>query len=96
MKKLTAIIMGSLFVAVIAFTFNTVALAAPPGHGGGHHFGHHGGHHGHHGHHRPHWGYGSGVYVSSAPVVTDDCYMVKKCYINEFGHRRCRWVQVCD
>ena len=32
MKKLTAIILGTLFVAAVAFTFNTVALAAPGGH----------------------------------------------------------------
>ncbi len=91
MKKLTAIILGILFVAAIAFTFNTVALAAPGGHGGG---GHHGGHHGHHGGHWGHGGYwGSGIYSTA---VVDDCQMVKRCYINSFGHRRCRWVQECD
>jgi hypothetical protein len=49
--------------------------------------GHHGGHH--HGHHGPHW--------RVRPVGwDDDCYTVKRCYINRFGERRCRWIEVCD
>jgi hypothetical protein len=91
MKKFTAIMMGIFFVGAIALMCNTYAVAAPPGHPG-----HHGGH-GHHKHHGPHWGYGSGIIVGSSPVIVDDgCYMVKKCYVNEFGQRWCRWRQVCD
>jgi hypothetical protein len=33
--------------------------------------------------------------VGFGTIITDDCYMVKKCRINRFGERRCRWVQVC-
>ncbi len=90
MKKLTAILMGILFVAATALVCTTSAIAAPPGHHGGHHGNHHRGH-------RAHWGFGSGILVGSSPVVVDDdCYMVKRCYINQFGVRRCRWIQTCD
>ncbi len=67
MKKLTAIMMGILFAAAIAFMFNTYAAAAPPGHPGGHH-----GYHGYHGYHGPYWGFGPGIIVGSSSVVVDD------------------------
>lgn len=90
MKKLAAIVVGILFLGATALMFNTYAVAGP-------------GHPGHHGHHWPHgphwggWGFGNAVVWGAAPLVVDSgCYMVKRCRINDFGEKRCRWVEVCD
>jgi hypothetical protein len=89
MKKLPSIMMGILFAGALAFAYNNSAIAAP-GHPGKHHpGGHHGKHHGHHG--------GAGYFVSgSSYLVEDDCPTVKRCYINKFGEKRCRWGSECD
>jgi hypothetical protein len=91
MKALMAVVMGVILVVAMAVASNNYAVAAPGGHG-------HGGHHGkHHGHHGGHWGYGPGYIVgASSVVIGDECPTVKRCYINQFGEKRCRWVQDCD
>ena len=89
MIKVVAVIVSLLIVGVMVFAVNSTAIAAGK-HGGGHHGGHHRGHHG--GFWGPTFGWG---YVGLGTVVTDDCYMVKKCRINRFGERRCRWVKIC-
>jgi hypothetical protein len=95
MKTLLAVAMGVMLVAAMAFASSNLALAAPGGHGHGGHQGHHGKHHGWH--HRGHWGYGPGFIVGGSSVVFgDECPTVKRCYINRFGEKRCRWVSECD
>ncbi len=87
MKKVLAAVVGILFVGGIVVGLSTSAAIAGP-------HGHHGGHHGHHG---GHWGFGPGVIATGSSVPVDDgCTMVKQCYINKFGEKRCRWVQECD
>lgn len=91
MKTLMAVAMGLMLVAAMTFASSNLAVAGPGGPGGpGKH--HPGGHHGHHGHHG-----GAGYFVSgSSYLVEDDCPTVKRCYINQFGEKRCRWVSECD
>jgi hypothetical protein len=91
MKALLAVAAGVMLVVVMAFASSNLAFAAPGGHGK-----HHGGHHGHHGkhhgwHHRGHWGYGPSFIMAGG-----ECYTVKRCRVNEFGEKRCRWVEECD
>jgi len=88
MKKVVAVVVGILFVGGIVIGLSTSAALAGP-------HGHHGGHHG--GHHQGHWGHGPAfVAGGSSVVVNDDCPWVKRCYVNSFGEKRCRWVQECD
>jgi hypothetical protein len=90
MKTLLAVAMGLMLVAAMTFAAGSLAIAAPGGHSG--HGKHHPG-----GHHGGHWGYGPGFVVgSSAVVIGDECPTVKRCYINQFGEKRCRWVLECD
>ncbi len=59
--------------------------------------GHHGGHHGHHGHHGGYWVTDPAFFVGGSSVILEDeCPTVKRCYINQFGEKRCRWVSECD
>jgi hypothetical protein len=96
MKRLQAVAMGLMLVATMVFASGSLAVAGPggpggPGGGPGKHHpgGHHGKHHGHHG--------GAGYFVSgSSYLVEDDCPTVKRCYISQFGEKRCRWVSECD
>ncbi len=94
MKKVLVVFIGILFIGTIVVGLSSsVALARHGGHGHGH-GGHHGGHHG--GYHRGFWGYGPGAIVGSSPVVVDEeCRMVKRCWINPYGEKRCQLVQEC-
>lgn len=43
---------------------------------------------------------GGGWYplVTPGAVIVDDwadCEIVRRCFVDRFGHRRCRWVRVC-
>ena len=88
MKTFFAVVMGIVLVGAMAVTSDNYAVAGPGGHGHGRLNGFH---------HRGHWGYGPGVIVGGSTIVADEeCSMVKRCYINEFGQRRCRWERVCD
>ena len=88
MKTFFAVVMGIFLMGVMTVSSNDYAFAGPHGHG-------HGRHHGFQ--QRGHWGYGPGVIVGGSTIVEDEeCSMVKRCYINEFGKRRCRWEQVCE
>jgi hypothetical protein len=89
MKTFVAVVMGILLMGVMTVASNNYAFAGPHGPG----------HHSHHGfHHRGHWRFGPSVIVGGSTVFADEeeCSMVKRCYINEFGKRRCRWEQVCE
>ena len=86
MKTFFAVVMWVILMGVMAVASNDFAVAGPHGHGRHHGF-----------HHRGYWGYGPGVIVGGSTVVAnEECSMVKRCYIDEFGKRRCRWEQVCD
>ena len=85
MKKVVAVVVGILFVGGIVIGLSTsVAVAGPHGH--------------HHGHHHGHWGgYGPAFIAGgSSTVVTEECPLVKRCWINSYGEKRCKWVQECD
>ncbi len=91
MKKIFVVILGILLIAAVAFALETsVAVAGPGGHHGGHHGFHFGKFHGF-------GGFGPGFITGgSSIVVNDDCPLVKRCYINSFGEKRCRWIRQCD
>jgi hypothetical protein len=82
-----AVVMGILFVGAIVVALSaSAAVAGPHGHHGGHHGKFFGGRLG-----------GPGLIVGgSSVVVADECPTVKRCYINRFGEKRCRWEQDCD
>ncbi len=85
MKKILVVIVGILLIAAVALALGTSAAVAGPG--------------GHHGFHKFHGfaGFGPGFVASgSSAVVDDECPLVKRCYINKFGEKRCRWIQQCD
>jgi len=89
MKKILAVFVAILFAGTTMVALSTsIAMAGPHGH-----HGHHGGHHGFIGS----WGVGPSMVVGTgSTVVEEECPMVKSCYINKFGEKRCRWVRDCD
>ncbi len=90
MKKIMALIVGILFVGAITVALSTSTAIAGP-------HGHHGHHGGHHGKFIGPLGFGpSPIVGTSSTVVEEQCPMVKSCYVNKFGEKRCKWVPDCD
>jgi hypothetical protein len=89
MKELAMTIMALLLTGAMMFICSPDANAGR----GGRHGRHRGWHHG--GYYRGFWGYGPGMIGIGNYVIEDECYLIKRCRINQFGERRCRLEQVC-